>query len=211
MHVYFVRHGETSLGKRYVHQSPNTPLSERGREESRTGGEYLRSVNPDLLLSSEYTRALETARIIGQYTGLIPETNGLFYEVVRPSSLFGKTLFSPWTIWYALLSVLRKNNSTFRYEDAENFTDLRDRAKRALAYLESLHETHESVVVVSHKMFIHIMVSYMCEDRLLSIRDLLPVFLHVEQMASGDVVHVEYTGGGEGTCSWRLVSSTMST
>ena len=94
MHIYFVRHGETLLNKSHVHQSPNTPLSAEGREQVLTVAEFLRSVNPDALLTSEYTRAVESARIIGSAIGIKPVVSGLFYEIVRPSRLFGKSHFN---------------------------------------------------------------------------------------------------------------------
>jgi broad specificity phosphatase PhoE len=209
MHVYFVRHGETALSKARIHQSPNTPLSPRGRDDIQTTAEFLRSVNPDLLLSSEYTRALESARIIGLHTGLVPQVQGLFYEIVRPSKLFGKSIFSLGTFWYILCSVLKRNNSSWHYHDAENYADIVDRAKRALAYLESLKDTHTSVVVMSHTIFINIMVAYMCKNRILDIRDMLGTFLHIEHIKSGEVVHVEYVGtpqsGSKNLCLWRRI------
>ncbi len=206
MHVYFVRHGKTDLNAQNVHQSPNTPLSPLGREDVLTLAENLRRVNPDLLLSSEYTRALETARIIGLHVGLTPQANGLFYEVIRPSKLFGKSHFHIETLWYIFLSVLKRNNPSWRYADAENFSDIVHRAKKALAYLESLEGTHDSVVVVSHTVFINIMVAYLCKKRMLSVRDLLPTFLHIERMPNTGIIHVEYTPPkAQNVCTWREI------
>lgn len=206
MHVYFVRHGETHLNKKHIHQSPNTPLSEKGREQASSTAEILRTVNPDILISSEYTRALETARIIGLRVGLTPVTNGLFYEVERPSKLFHKSTLSLETLWYELRSVLKRNDPSWRYYDAENFSDISNRAKRALTYIESLREKHQSVIIVSHTVFINVMVSYMCTDRLLAVRDLARVFLEMERMHNGGIIHVEYRGPTRtNTCSWSVV------
>lgn len=206
MHVYFVRHGETHLNRKHIHQSPNTPLSETGREQASSTAEILRTVNPDILISSEYTRALETARIIGLRVGLTPVTNGLFYEVERPSKLFHKSTVSLETLWYELRSVLKRNDPSWRYYDAENFTDISNRAKRALTYIESLREKHQSVIIVSHTVFINVMVSYMCNDRLLAVRDLARVFLEMERMQNGGIIHVEYRGPTRtNTCSWSVV------
>jgi broad specificity phosphatase PhoE len=206
MHIYFVRHGVTDLNAHNIHQSPSTPLSTQGREQALSVAEYLRSVNPDLLISSEYTRALETARIIGMQTGLTPQVQGLFYELARPSSLFGKTHFHPETLLYVILSVLRRKNPKWHYKDAENFTDIQTRAGEALAYLESLRDTHTSVIVVSHTIFINCMVSYMCKNRLLDVRDLILTVLHIKRMKNTDVIHVEYIGSGaKNTCAWRVV------
>ncbi len=208
MHVYFVRHGETLLNRRHIHQSPNTPLSVKGQDDARTTAEYLRGVNPTLLLSSEYTRARETAGVIGLCTGLTPAVNGLFFEIERPSKFYGLSHFSIETFWYVLLSIIHKDNPTWRYDDAENFSDIQKRAERALAYLESLSSIHSSVVVVSHTIFINVMVAYLCRNKMLTLKDLIFTFLHVERMKNGAVLHVEYTEKTvQNTCSWRLIDT----
>jgi broad specificity phosphatase PhoE len=205
MHVYFVRHGETSLNKKHIHQSPNTPLSVIGREQILSTAEVLRAVNPDLLVSSEYTRAIETARIIGMHVGLTPVTNGLFYEVERPSKLFNKSTLGLETLWYELSSFLNRKNPQWRYADAENFSDISNRAKKALTYIESLYGNHESVVIVSHTVFINVMVSYMCKNRMLDFRDLIYIFFDMERMKNGGIIHVEYQGpSDENTCIWQV-------
>jgi broad specificity phosphatase PhoE len=206
MHIYFVRHGETLLNKKHIHQSPNTPLSSEGREQVLTVAEFLREVNPDALLTSEYTRAVESARIIGSSVGLKPMVSGLFYEIMRPSRLFGKSHFNIETFWYVILSVLHRKNKSWRYTDAENFFDISNRAKKALEYLESLRGTHSSVVVVSHTVFINTMVSYMCKNKILDVRDLFFTFFHIERMKNASVIHVEYNGAtAPHTCAWTRV------
>ncbi len=207
MHVYFVRHGETALNRRYVHQSPNTPLSPKGREDILSTAEYLRGVNPERIITSEYTRAQESARIIGSVLGVKPEVSGLFYEIIRPSKFYGKSRFCPETALYIALSILNRKNPKWRYADGENFFEISRRAKIALSFLESQSEMCESVVVVSHTVFINLMVAYMCENRILEARTLLRTYLHIETMRNGGVIHVEYVGrSGESTCAWRLIS-----
>jgi broad specificity phosphatase PhoE len=206
MHVYFVRHGETELNRRFIHQSPSTPLSLRGREQALTAAEYLRPMNPDILLTSDYTRAQETARLIGSVLSLSPQADARFREVERPTSLCGRSLFHPLTYWYVLNSVVRRNNPVWRYNDAENFNDIYTRVEKTLVYLESFYGTHDSIAIVSHTMFINLMVAYMCKNRILAIRDLLPAFLHVKQMGNGEVVGIKYTGPSDKqVCTWQLV------
>lgn len=209
MHVYFVRHGETDLNHACIHQSPNTPISLRGRESVLSTAETLRSINADVLISSEYTRALESARLIGLTIGLTPRTNGLFYEIVRPSTFHGRSIFTLETLWYVLLTIFFRAKTTWRYKDAENFSDISSRAKRALTYIESLRDTHTSVIVVSHTVFINIMVAYMCKNRLLDIRDLCTALLRSRRMRNGEVISVEYIGDGSPyTCNWRIIKNT---
>ena len=205
MHVYFVRHCSTDFNKRHRHQSPNTPLSREGREAAVGVGESLRAMNPDLLVSSEYTRAIETARIIGLHVGLSPVTNGLFYEIMRPSELYEELTISPRTLLYMTLSVLYRKNPRWRYKDAENFTDIRERARKALAYLESLKGEHQSVIVVSHTVFINIMVAYMKSEEMPSLWNLFLTYVHIERMKNGAVIHLESDDEKGSKTTWSIV------
>ncbi len=207
MHVYFVRHGETALNPLHRHQSPGTPLSPRGREQAMNVAEYLRTVNPDLLITSEYTRAKETAQVIGMHIGMSPVTNELFYEIVRPSSLFGLSHFHPKTFWYVILTFLRRYNAQWRFEDAENFSDIEKRVQKALTYLASLQATHASVVVISHTVFINSMVSYMHHQKLGSVVGAVGQVRHIIQMNNTDIIHAECTNDSEHmSCTWKVVN-----
>jgi broad specificity phosphatase PhoE len=208
MHIYFVRHGETALNLQNVHQSPGTSLSSLGKERAVTVAEYLRGVNPDLIISSEYTRAQETARIIGFRTGLPPIVNGLFNEVMRPSVLFGQSHYSIQTLQYILRSVLKRKNPSWRYADGENFIEMSNRAKRALAYLEPLSGAYDSVVVVSHAIFTNLMVSYLCDNKMPSLWKLFLIFLNIERMKNTDIIHAEYfPGTRKDACAWRRIGA----
>lgn len=206
MHVYFVRHGETILNRRFIHQSPTTPLSPKGRDQALSAAEYLRAMNPDLLLTSKYTRAQETARIIGSVLDLKPQATPLFNEVERPTILCGRSLFHPETFKYVLYSTIHRNDPRWHYCDGENYMDVYNRVRDALIHLKSLSKTHKSVVVVSHTIVINLLVAYMCHGRLLSMRDLIPTFLHMEKTDNGEVVAIKYLGKtAPNTCPWELV------
>ncbi len=191
MHVYFVRHGETVLNRSGIHQTAVTPLSPKGWEQARTVAEYLRQMNPDLILTSSHTRALETSRIIGNTLGLTPKTSTLLREIDRPTSLSGKPLVCFKTFWYVIASVLRQKNVLWRFEDAENFNDIYTRVRETVRHLESLSDTHKSVVVVSHNIYINLLVAYMCYNRILAVRDLLPSFFNVRKLKNCSVIPVQ--------------------
>jgi broad specificity phosphatase PhoE len=205
MHVYFVRHGETDLNVRHLHQSPSTPLNERGFDQARTIGEYLRPFHPEPLIASPYERAAQTARMIGLSIGVEPVYKSLFREVERPSILAGKSLYNPRTLWYLALSALHRNNPKWRYKDAENFNDIYIRVQESLEYIESIIEEKESIVIVSHSAYIMLMILYMCHGQRLSVRELVTTLLNINQLKNCNVAHVEYLGHGrKGTCSWAL-------
>lgn len=203
MHVYFVRHGETDLNRHGVHQSPSTPLNAVGASQARSVGETLRGVNPDVLLTSRYARAYETAYIIGAHVGLAPRRDNRFREVGRPSILAGNPLFSFRTAWYLLLSALHRNTHTWRYKDAENFYDIHARASQAINYLESLAEDHGSVIIVSHSEFINLMIAYLCHGRALTAWELFRILFNVGMQKNCSIAHVEYIGKThQSTCAW---------
>jgi UPF0755 protein len=207
MHVYLVRHGETFLAAQGVHQSPNTPLSPRGKEQAESAAEYLRSVNPDLILTSGYTRAVETARVIGLSTGRSPNVHELFYEIIRPSSLYHKSLFSLATFRYVLRSFLKRKDPKWHYEDAENYTDLCARAHAARDFLESLSKTHKTVVVVSHTVFIRMVLSLLCENRIPGTFGMMRIFFGIVRFPHTGIVHLEYgrVAPRSKTCAWTVI------
>lgn len=207
MDIYFVRHGETECNRRHVHQSPEIALNERGRVQAHTVGAHLRTYDPDYLITSPYKRARETAEIIGERVGLKPIPYGIFHEVRRPTSLYGKSHFNPATIRYVVHSIARRRDAGWRYGDAENFADVRKRVKDALTHIESLNDRHQSVVVVSHTIFINLIVAYMCKNRVLSLRALLPSLLHVKKTQNGEIIHLRHEHRPtDCDCTWTRVS-----
>ncbi len=207
MHIYFVRNGQTDLNKRFLHQSPSTPLNEKGYEQARTVAEHLRPMNATLLVSSTYDRAAQTARIIGASVGLTPHFMPLFREIERPTPFAEKSLLSIQTLslWYLALSVLFRNRPTWRYKDGENLSDIYRRVQKSFQYIESLIEAHDSIIIVSHSAYINLMISYMCHGEQLTLRDLVRILLSTNSLKNCEVLHVEYVGPtAKGTCAWLL-------
>lgn len=207
MHVYLVRHGETFLAHAGVHQSPNTPLSPKGKEQAESAAEYLRSVNPDLILTSGYTRAVETARVIGHAAGLKPVVHDLFYEIIRPSSLYHKRLVSIGTARYLASFFLKRKDATYHYEDAENYADISTRAVRARAHLETLAQKHEVVVVVSHTVFLHVLLSLLCTEKMPTPWAFLRIAFGTARFPYASVMHLACakTAPKSKTCAWSIV------
>lgn len=68
-----IRHGEThwNIEKRIQGQH-DSPLTEAGRRQAQALGERLARDRFDLMVSSDLGRAMETARLVGEATGLEP-------------------------------------------------------------------------------------------------------------------------------------------
>ena len=70
MAILLIRHGETTLNAARVVQFPDTPLSDRGRDQAARLARHLASFPLGAILSSDYARARMTAEAIRKETGL---------------------------------------------------------------------------------------------------------------------------------------------
>lgn len=82
--LILLRHGQTNwnVERRYQGQT-DTPLNDTGRQQARQAGhEIKRHYSPiEAIYSSDLSRALETARIVGQVIGLQPQTDARLREM----------------------------------------------------------------------------------------------------------------------------------
>jgi probable phosphoglycerate mutase len=67
--IYLIRHGETASNAARVFQTPDTPLSPRGREQAARLAERLAGLGVAAVLASDLARAAETAERIAAATG----------------------------------------------------------------------------------------------------------------------------------------------
>jgi broad specificity phosphatase PhoE len=78
--LLIIRHGETGHNARRILQPPDTPLSDRGREQARLLAERLADAGVRRIVSSDLARAAETARALGSRTGVSIEWEPLLHE-----------------------------------------------------------------------------------------------------------------------------------
>ncbi len=150
--VYFVRHAESEGNIGLHFQGHHTSLTEKGMAQARHVA--LRAKNLDIaaLVSSPMVRAMDTAKVIGEEIGLVPESCEHVSERRRPSRIIGtamsdteaKVLNDTWT------------ESLFtggaRVEDGENYDDIYLRSGKALSFLAE--HPAESLLVVTHGFFL---------------------------------------------------------
>ena len=160
MNVYFIRHGESVLNKERVHQYDDTPLSGQGQEQARLLAERFANLDFDLLVTSTFTRARETAEIVNSKHNKKILESPLFAETKRPSEILGKKYDDPEarTI-YEDYVLANRNKPDWRYSDEESFADLKLRARNALQFLID-HEA-ERIVVVTHGDILKLFLAFM--------------------------------------------------
>lgn len=149
MKVYFIRHGETLLNRKFFHQKYETPLSEKGREQVSLLAESLKGNTASLILTSPLKRTEETACIIGDILSLPVEKSDLFREIERPEKIYGHSFFSLSSFFYIFpLFFLTQKKKEKRGESLQDFFI---RIKEAFSFLEKREE--ESIIVITHKGF----------------------------------------------------------
>lgn len=155
MKVFFVRHGESELTERKF-QLPDTQLSYLGQKQANSLAKRFTKIPVDVILSSTYVRALQTAQAIKTVKDIPLIENDLFIERVFPSILMEKNVSDSESI--SILQMMRSyaKEKDWHHSDEENFFDLLQRAKQALTFIES--QEKENVVVVTHGYFLTVMI-----------------------------------------------------
>ncbi|MEK7641800.1 MAG: histidine phosphatase family protein [Patescibacteria group bacterium] len=155
-HIYLVRHGESEGNVGLYRQGPQSPLTEKGREQARVIAERFRHVPLDGFVSSTMTRAHETAEIISAVIGKPFDRSELFIERLRPSAQYGMPKKSPESA--AIDKILLENyaDPDFRFADEENFKDLDERAQKSLDFF--LEHPGEHILVITHGLFMRVLV-----------------------------------------------------
>jgi len=149
--VYFLRHGQTALNKKGVHQYPETQLSVRGRRQAEAAAVYFTHIPLDVIIASPLDRTKETASIIAAAKGMPVEYSDLFVELRRPRSLWGVSWLAPRSLWTMGLLYLHASRTNWHYSDEENIEEFHARARRALELLVQRPEEH--ILVVTHRGF----------------------------------------------------------
>ena len=72
MQVYFLRHGRAVAANMWRGAEPERPLTDEGRDELRQLARGLKRIGvaPDAIYTSPFTRAKETAEIVGAALGV---------------------------------------------------------------------------------------------------------------------------------------------
>jgi broad specificity phosphatase PhoE len=165
MKVYFVRHGQSifhgeSIVAEKKHQLPDTPLSETGMRDVAALAKRFNSIPLDLILTSTYKRAIQTAQAIEKNKPGIPfiQTD-LLIERKMPTSFLGKPIDDPAIV--PIHEEIRKHfyEPGWHYADEENAIDLLSRAKTATEYI--LSQKKENIVVATHGYFLTVLIFYL--------------------------------------------------
>ena len=197
-HVYFVRHGQTDSNIEHIYRGKDAQLTDSGREQARTVAERVARLNIQAIISSTLPRAVETANIISERTGLTPERNGLFAEWREPTHIQGvhsdhATARSTFEAIHAAI------DPDYRHTDEENFSEMLVRAESVLHTLEE--HSAERICVIAHNGFLRVLIGRLVFQDLFN-KTLFIAFLRNAALDNTSITYARYTPDR----SWQLVT-----
>jgi len=200
MNVYVVRHGQSEGNKLGVHQGENVSLSEEGMDQAKAVAQRLKKCGIDVIYSSPYLRAKQTADIISKELDLPIEYWEDLRELKRPSEIEGLSYSDPKAVEIKNTIKEKQIIPDWRYSDDESFNDLRARAKAVEKHIID-HHKHQNVLCVSHiQIMVMIVMQIVMQDKLTS-EAFWQFYYHSRQNNTG-ITHLEYTDG----FGWSLVT-----
>jgi broad specificity phosphatase PhoE len=145
MKLYVARHAETNYNlDELCNDSPlvNVYLTPKGIEQGKTLANNLKDIPLDLIITSEFPRTKETARLVNEYHDAPTIQDKRINDVLtgfegRPASEFRAARGSAEDRW------------TFRADGGESFEDEKQRTREFLENLKTRSE--KTVLVVTHQ------------------------------------------------------------
>lgn len=154
---YVIRHGKTLLNEQHTKQGPSGFLSEDGMREAQSVGESFATLGLQVIYSSPYERAVQTANIISKIVSVPVVSNPLLAERRNPTEVIGKSTTDAEVLKITGLIENSFHDDTYRFSDEENFSDLHTRAKKCMRFLRN--QSKHRVCVVTHHAFLQMFIA----------------------------------------------------
>ena len=199
MHVYFVRHAESHYNALDRHQVASVGLSELGIKQAECVAQRLSTKRIDVIMSSPYERARQTAEFISAAVQKPVELIPLLTEMKKPSVIEGRHHDDPEAVRIRSTILDNWQDSAWRYADEETFFDARDRAVQCIKFITCLDKSN--VLLVTHGGIMGMIIAVMLHGAELGVRDFLKLqaFLHADNTG---ITLCEYTNDK----TWTLIT-----
>jgi len=202
--IYLIRHGQTEKNGEHVHQHYDEPLSERGREQARVLGEFVKTLNVEAFITSPFARARQTAAIVSGAIDVPYTIDVSVHETIRPSYLYGKPHLSFVTFRYLLNLFLYQSKNGWDDEGAENMFDVRNRVHDTKDMITETKE--DSIAIISHAVFIDLFIHWVCAEKNMSVFRFIHMVVFMKKMPNTGIAHIEYDPDAPtGVCPWQLI------
>jgi broad specificity phosphatase PhoE len=199
MRVYFIRHAESQYNALDRHQVASVGLSELGIKQAESVARRLSTNRIDVLMSSPYERAKQTAEFISAAVQKPVELTPLLTEMKKPSVIEGRRHDDPEARKIRRTILNNWHDPAWRYADEETFFDARHRAVRCIKFITRLDNSN--VLLVTHGGIMRMIIGVMLHGEELLVRDFLKLqeFVHAD---NATITLCEYTNHKR----WKLIT-----
>lgn len=205
MKIYFVRHGQSQANLEEREQGAEGPLSELGRKQASFVAKRFSDVPIDLIVSSPYERAKETAEIINSHLNKELRFSELLRERKPPTQYIGVLTDDPEYLKVKVHSrEMRAVDPTWRHSDEDTFEGLKARAIELLRYLESLEKEH--ILAVTHGGFLRMIAAVMIIGEELTFEEYVKFFRVLRTKNTGITLIERNYEAAEGEPQWYLTA-----
>ncbi|PCH92219.1 hypothetical protein COB80_00270 [Candidatus Kaiserbacteria bacterium] len=156
-HIYLVRHGRSRANETGIREGKDSPLTEEGVRQAEFVAERFKSIPIEIVLSSHYKRAHDTAEKIATVNNVPIEIVDMAHERELPAEIEGKHRDDP-LVHEAVAKFEYSWIHNSHIDDGEHFEDMKERARKLTEVLEARPEKH--IVVATHGFFMKFFVSY---------------------------------------------------
>ncbi len=155
-----MRHGESTSNAEGILYGKDAPLTEKGKEQAHAVARRFVHIPIDIVLSSDYPRAYDTAEAIAAATQREHIVYPHLHEKSLPATFVGRSRDDSERVQAheAYLRSWRAGVRDYRISDEENFEDLLARARTVKEYLNSREE--QRIAAVTHGNFLKFFHSY---------------------------------------------------
>jgi len=149
--IYFVRHGQSTHNVDGIRRGAKTELTDLGHEQAQMVAERFKTIPIEVVLTSHFKRAHDTALAIGKVSGVDVEVITLAYERTLPDAVIGidKKSDEAKEIVEGVEASWLGNASLPK--GAESFTDIMNRIDTFMKIVAERPE--ESIAIASHSGF----------------------------------------------------------
>jgi len=185
-----------------VHQTEDTPLSDRGIAQAESVAKRLKNQKINVIFSSTHKRTKQTAKIISEFTGAPIEYWEELIELKTPSEIQKRHVWDPKSV--EIRDLIRKNFSKkgWRYSDEETYEEIEKRAGIVVEHLLDEHQK-ENVLCVSHASMIKAIISKMVFGKRLTAQIFSDIRYGFWATNTGISVCEYVKGRGWGIISWN--------
>jgi broad specificity phosphatase PhoE len=192
MTFYFVRHAQSTANISKTHQSPTVELSPTGIQQAEALANHFKHISVDIILSSTFTRALQTAQKIHEVTKIRLDVDvvDMLRETQKPSEIFGLKHEHPQAVAIKQILKANRHNPRYRYSNEETTEEIYHRALQVLKILLSINKKH--IIVVTHQDFLKMLILVMIKPEPLD----MPLYERIEpflKINNASVTTIEFT------------------